>query len=1454
MLKQVHAGRAFAKGASVLLVAFLFLLAKATPAPAEKAIEPQRQTPGGFWEYVWPNPQRDVLPPPRAGSAGYAGGTAGVHAGMDLPLGILLNEPSVAVNPTNPNNIAVTGPDRVRVSNDGGATFQPAVLLAVPPMYSIGGNAVATFDSQGRLFVTYLANPPFQGIDIIVSQLDPATGATLPGYPVNVTTSPGVNIPGSVFHMHDKPWIAADMNPASPFADRIYLLWTDFSLLEGANVILTTYSSDQGLTWTPALMVSDSLVEGFVWPSNNYVANNGDLYIAYHSQPAEGFDLTGNPNGMFGQMIVMRSVDGGASFVSKTKAFDHGFADATFNVQSQSGAVPGFRAWMQPNAQPWVFSDPIRPGRVYAVTADDPDNDTTTAGNDPNLGGDASNVYIAISEDHGQTWMPPIRVDGGPAGTLQVLPTASIDRESGCIVVHYYDNRASLTATATDNFEYFLLDVYMTASTDGGMTFSADFRINDAPFDPDIGAPRFGVPPTTRIGDYNHVAVVDCRAYSVWTGNSLNMSGDPIGQQIFFESSENACDGAAEATAPSIFCPSNLVLECDESTEPSVAGAGVASAIDGCDSADVGTPLDQITLGDCTDERTILRTWSAEDASGSISTCLQTIEIFDTTPPEADCPANEITIECTQMVQPIPAMFSDNCDTSVSVMHSQTIVVGDCPQEFTAMQTATGTDNCGNMATCMRAVHVVDTGNPTTSCPPNASVSCELPRTPAQLGSATASDACDASVTPTFSDQNSLNGCNGTGTISRTWTGTDDCGNSHSCVQTITVFDDTDPMIMCPSNVTRECGQSTAPAATGSASATDNCDPTVTPTSTDQNNLTGCNNTGTIMRTWRSQDDCGNFAECLQTITVQDTTGPSITCPPNRTVECGQSTAPAATGSATATDVCDSTPTISFMDSVNEAPCGSTRTITRTWTATDDCTNSNSCIQTINVVDTTLPSISCPANVVVTCQVAEGVPVGDIPLMATASDLCDTPTIIDNRPAEFFPPTCSATGGTVVTFTALDACGNMRSCTTRVSVIGDECCPGRIELDSDLTLLQMQLDLRQDSTGPVRTKANFDIWNSNEVRFSGTHKCVNCWDQTLFSLYGVVGGPGAPENPNHLLMNALQTDKGKARIDGVGSTECPGSIAVPLLGLSIKELKLNGSPTATMRTASPLPGSGTQAGGIQYDIITGPSEASLPESENGLTSGDNLVVQGPPPQLLENVGGSPPNTAGVVIEERSSISNKGSLLVWPKVELKWNSAGQLIQDTFLTIVNDRPNEVKVQFYFVQGDGPLDPVIIQGQLIERGHPGWNWVDVQIALTGDESAYWSAASGLPKGVSPYTVLDHGPPAGRPDLDPLNPGGRLLRGFVVGWAVNSSGREIRWNHLTGKAIMIHYAHATALDYEATAFRCVSEVAEGAEPNDQPGDLRLDGVEYSHAPNTLILDFFATPSEAMSHPDARP
>jgi hypothetical protein len=199
---------------------------------------------------------------------------------------------------------------------------------------------------------------------------------------------------------------------------------------------------------------------------------------------------------------------------------------------------------------------------------------------------------------------------------------------------------------------------------------------------------------------------------------------------------------------------------------------------------------------------------------------------------------------------------------------------------------------------------------------------------------------------------------------------------------------------------------------------------------------------------------------------------------------------------------------------------------------------------------------------------------------------------------------------------------------------------------------------------------------------------------------------------------------------------------------------------------------------------------------------------------------------------------KGSLVYFVKVELRWSGTAPhpLIQDTFLSLTNDFSESVAVQLYFVNGDGPAP-----------GHPGWNRLDNGMTLTANQPVYWSAATGQPAagGLSPFTALDPSFPPGRPANDGTSD--RVLRGFVVGWAVDATGQEIRWNHLAGNGTIVHYGIGAAWEYETVNVPVLADVPNGAPTDPVPGLLRLDGDEYAPAQDVLLFNFQAAGSAAF-------
>ena len=209
----------------------------------------------------------------------------------------------------------------------------------------------------------------------------------------------------------------------------------------------------------------------------------------------------------------------------------------------------------------------------------------------------------------------------------------------------------------------------------------------------------------------------------------------------------------------------------------------------------------------------------------------------------------------------------------------------------------------------------------------------------------TATDNCGTVTVVAAPEQNNVVG--GCGTIVRSWTATDQCGNSTTHTQTITVDDNTAPVFTnAPADVAVDCNAiPTAPTVT----ATDNCGTVTVVAAPEQNNVVG--GCGTIVRSWTATDQCGNSTTHTQTITVDDNTAPVFTnAPADVTVDCNAiPTAP----TVTATDNCGTVTVVAAPEQNNVV--GGCGTIVRSWTATDQCGNSTTHTQTITVDDNTAP-------------------------------------------------------------------------------------------------------------------------------------------------------------------------------------------------------------------------------------------------------------------------------------------------------------------------------------------------------------------------------------------------------------------------------------------------------------------------------------------------------------------
>ena len=439
--------------------------------------------------------------------------------------------------------------------------------------------------------------------------------------------------------------------------------------------------------------------------------------------------------------------------------------------------------------------------------------------------------------------------------------------------------------------------------------------------------------------------------------------------------------------------PANTQVLCN-----AIPAAPVVTASDACDTNVPVTFSEQVGTG-C--PYTITRTWTATDDCGNVASATQVITVIDNAAPTLNgVPANTQVL-CNAIPSAPVVTASDACDTNVPVTFSEQVGTG-CP--YTITRTWTATDDCGNVASATQVITVIDNAAPTLNgVPANTQVLCNaIPSAPV----VTASDACDTNVPVTFSEQV------GTGcpyTITRTWTATDDCGNVASATQVITVIDEVSPeLIGVPLDATVECGSIPAVPA---VAAFDECSGALQVSFNESVLPANC---GYILqRFWTATDNCGNTISDIQVITVVDETDPYFTfVPQDVTILCTEALP---TDSATAADICDPLVSVEFIDLETELACGSL--ITRTWTATDECGNTSSAIQSIIITDVEGPVVTEPLEEVIQLECGSALPT-DEPVFEDECGLIADVVYSENTVDQ------SCGYDVVRTWEATDNCGN----------------------------------------------------------------------------------------------------------------------------------------------------------------------------------------------------------------------------------------------------------------------------------------------------------------------------------------------------------------------------------------------------------------------------------------------
>ena len=274
-------------------------------------------------------------------------------------------------------------------------------------------------------------------------------------------------------------------------------------------------------------------------------------------------------------------------------------------------------------------------------------------------------------------------------------------------------------------------------------------------------------------------------------GNINLVSGIAAGSytftyQICSVSTPNVCDQASvtiniiDTTAPvwTSPLPNDVTVNCD-----AIPVTPTLTATDTC-SAVVITYTQQIIPGSCSGSYTIVNTWIASDVSNNETTYVQTITVVDTTAPVfVEALPSDLVLECTDIIPASEVLTAtDTCGTAV-VTFTETTVAGSCANNYTLIRVWTATDECNLTTTHTQTITVQDTTAPvfTGDLPQDGFADCDAIPEPAVL---TASDNC-GTVTIDFEENEVIGDCSCRSALIRTWTATDNCGNSSTYTQTI---------------------------------------------------------------------------------------------------------------------------------------------------------------------------------------------------------------------------------------------------------------------------------------------------------------------------------------------------------------------------------------------------------------------------------------------------------------------------------------------------------------------------------------------------------------------------------------------------------------------------------------------------------------------------------------------
>ena len=387
-------------------------------------------------------------------------------------------------------------------------------------------------------------------------------------------------------------------------------------------------------------------------------------------------------------------------------------------------------------------------------------------------------------------------------------------------------------------------------------------------------------------------------------------------------------------------------------------------------------PYPTVVANDCNWYADVI--FRATDQCGNIGSDTLRFRTNDVIAPVISGFTPVVKVYCPQTAPVNPAAtVTDNCDLSPTLVHNApTTTLLACSGNYDVRFVWTATDDCGNTSTALQTFQVRDTTGPVFTLVPAAKTfRCDtfvLPPPVIKGVDIQVDDECSVAqqniATQIVSSQNADPAVCGhyNYQITRIFTATDDCGNTRTATQVLTIVDNLGPVAAGTLDTTVVCEITPAISLPTAADACSGL--TAPPVFLNQEITPGpCTDNYLLTLHWRARDVCGNPTLFNQLIHVRDTQPPTLTgIPANISVACDAIPVPPPTSTFTATDNCDQAVSISLTETETRNPnpnsCArwTNYRLHRTWTATDNCGNTSAYTQTLQVEDHSAPVLVLP--------------------------------------------------------------------------------------------------------------------------------------------------------------------------------------------------------------------------------------------------------------------------------------------------------------------------------------------------------------------------------------------------------------------------------------------------------------------------------------------------------------